>query len=88
MSATQRLEMRVDDEVKRLAERAASALGCNVTEYISRLIRESAPKVLETQTTITLTNQQFDEFIAACEQAKPLSPRLRKAAQRLDEEGF
>lgn len=88
MSTTQRIEMRVDTETKKMADLASAALGCNVTQYISRLIRENAPRVLEEQSKIVLTNQQFDQFIAICKEGKPLSQRIHDVAKRLDTEGF
>lgn len=86
----ERIEMRVNTETKLLAERASAALGCaSVTEYLTRLIHDSAPQVLEQQTAIHLSNEQFDRFIAACQGkgGRP-SPRILKAAKRLDKEGF
>ena len=87
---TERLDMRVDSETKRLAERASAAAGyASLTDFVTHLIRENAPKILKQQTTIALTNQQFDVFMAAClnEAAVP-SPRIMEAAKRLDQEGF
>ncbi|WP_249027945.1 DUF1778 domain-containing protein [Methylovulum psychrotolerans] len=89
-SNNQRIDLRVDLETKQLAERASAALGCvSLTEYITRLIRENSPQIIRQQTEIKLSNQQFDSFIALCQDPnlKP-SQRLIKAAQRLDEEGF
>lgn len=82
--------MRVDTETKSMAERASAALGCaSLTEYMVRLIRDNAPKVLEQETTIQLTNTQFDYFIDACNDANRVpSERIIEAAQRLDSEGF
>ena len=86
----QRIEMRLDLETKQIAERASAALGCSsLTEYITRLIRENSPKIIQQQTEIKLTNQQFDRFVAFCEDTTlESSSRLVKAAQRLDDEGF
>ena len=89
-SNNQRIELRVDLETKQIAERASAVLGCSsLTEYITRLIRENSPQIIQQQTEIKLSNQQFDHFIALCEDAalKP-SLRLVKAAKRLDKEGF
>ena len=89
-SNNQRLEMRVDQETKQMAERASAALGCaSLTEYITRLIRENSPGIIRQQTEIKLTNQQFDQFITLCEDdsIKP-SPRLLKVAKCLDKEGY
>ncbi len=86
----QRIDMRVDSHTKQLAERASAAAGyASVTDYITHLIRENAPQILERQATIELTNRQFDEFVAACmdETATP-GPRILEAARRLDQEGF
>jgi uncharacterized protein (DUF1778 family) len=85
----ERIDMRVESTVKQLAERASAARGASVTEYISALIREDAPKVLESETSIKLTNAQFDHFITICNdtEQKP-SKRILDAAKRLDTERF
>ncbi|PUD99109.1 MAG: DUF1778 domain-containing protein [Candidatus Sedimenticola endophacoides] len=86
----ERIEMRVDHEVKLLAERASAVLGCaSLTEFITGLIRDSAPKILEHETSIQLANAQFDNFIAICNdtERKP-STRIMEAAKRLDAEGY
>ena len=88
--ASQRIDMRVDTETKQIAERAAAALGCSsLTEYITRLIKENSPRIIQQQTEIKLTNQQFDSFIKACldTEAKP-SKEILEAAKLLDTEGF
>jgi len=86
---SERLETRLDPETKRLAERAAALGFGSMADYITRLIREDAPKRLAEQALIQVTKDQFDHFLAACEDTsrKP-SRRLRKAAVRLDKEGF
>lgn len=88
-SATQnRIDMRVSERIKVLTERAAAASGCSVTEYITRLVQADAPKVLNELQVIELTNSQFEHFAELCSQIPVPSARLRKAAQRLDDEGF
>lgn len=87
---SQRIEMRVDLETKQIAERAAAALGCSsLTEYITRLIRENSPKIIQQQTEIKLSNQHFDQFIKACQDTtlKP-SAEILAAARLLDTEGL
>ncbi|MGI9250342.1 MAG: DUF1778 domain-containing protein [Pseudohongiellaceae bacterium] len=87
---TERMEIRIQAETMRLAERASAVLGCaSVTEYVVRLIHENAPAVLERETAITLSDAQFDCFIAACrdEPATP-SKRILEAAERLDQDGL
>lgn len=86
---SERLETRLDPETKRLAERAAALGFGSMADYITRLIREDAPRRLAAQALIQVTSDQFDHFLAACNDAsrKP-SKRLRKAAARLDKEGY
>ena len=86
--STQRIEMRVDAVVKQMAERASAVSGCTLTEYITRLIAENAPKALKLQMEISLANKQFDRFVEICRAGKPPSPRILEAAERLDKEGF
>lgn len=89
-SNNQRVEMQLDLETKQMAERASAALGCvSLSEYVTRLIRENSPQIIQQQNEIKLSNQQFDRFIALCEEVS-LKPgnRLLKAAKRLDKEGF
>lgn len=86
----ERIEMRVSPEVKNLAERASAAMGCtSLTEFVTRLIREHAPGILAKQTTLELTNAQFDNFLAVCnnQTLKP-SKSLLDAAKHLDKEGY
>lgn len=86
----ERIEMRVDVRIKQLAEKASAASGCaSLTEFVSQLIRDHAPKILENEASIQITNDQFDHFIAVCQdtERKP-SDRLIEAAKRLDAEGY
>ena len=89
-TARERIEMRVSPEIKSLAERASAAMGCSsLTEFVTGLIREHAPNILAKQTTIELTNAQFDNFLAVCnDQTLQPSKPLLKAAKRLDREGY
>jgi len=86
----ERIEMRVDADVKHLAERASAAQGfSSLTDFITSLIRDNAPLILQNETSIQLANAQFDNFIAACEDTeRQPSERLVAAAKRLDAEGF
>lgn len=85
-----RFEMRVDKEIKVLAERASAVQGCaSLTDYVVSLIRENAPKALEQAATIQATNDQFDRFMAACDdRSRKPHKRLLAAAKALDAEGF
>jgi len=83
-----RIDMRVNEQTKQLAERAATLSGCTVTEYLTRLILKDAPKVLQGETQISLSNAQFDHFMEACKSTKAPSKKLLDAAKNLDNNGF
>jgi len=86
----ERIEMRVDAEIKQLAERASAALGCaSLTEFITSLIRDNAPEILQREASVRLTNAQFDHFTEICNDTeKKPSARILEAARRLDAEGL
>ena len=86
----ERIEMRVDADIKQMAERASAALGCaSLTEFITSLIRENAPEILQREASIQLTNAQFDRFTSICNdtERKPAA-RIIEASRRLNTEGF
>lgn len=85
----ERIEFRTTATVKALVERASAARGVSKTEYLSELIERDATEVLKRQQEITLTNSQFDNFMAVCQDESLMpGPRILEAARRLDEEGF
>jgi len=85
---TERVEARFPAELKILAERAAQASGFTLTDYLANLVRADAPKRLQAQSEISLTNHQFDRFVAACDASEEPSQKIRQAARKLDAEGF
>ena len=85
----QRYEMQWDTDTRVLAERAASAGGyANLKAYITHLIREDAPKVLSQYEQLKMTNQNFERFMAACENPPKPSKKIANAAKRLATEGL
>ena len=85
----ERMNFRLAPEDKELAERACAASGQSMTDYLVNLIRKDAPEVLKRQATVTLTNAQFDNFMAVCHDKTLVpSPRILEAARKLDQEGF
>ena len=85
---TERIEARFLPEIKQLAERAAMVSGITLTDYLAKLVREDAPKTLQSYTCIQLSNKQFDDFLTICDTEQELNPEIKKAAKRLDDEGF
>jgi len=87
-AAQKRIELRVDEETKLLAERASAVQGTSVTDYMTRLIRENAPAILKEHSEIQLTNAQFDNFMVMCNDDRKPSPRMASVMKRLREDGF
>ncbi len=84
-----RYEMQWDKETYVLAERAARASGLtSIKAYVTQLVKQHAPEVLEDYSSIQLTNAQFDTFCEACDNSPAPTAKIRKAAQALDQEGF
>ncbi|PWQ98233.1 DUF1778 domain-containing protein [Leucothrix pacifica] len=87
--ATARLDIRLDEEIKSKAEKASALLGLkSLTEYVVRLMDEDSTQVISEHETITLKDDVFDEFMAACEKAKAPNQALLDAVAFSDEQGF
>ncbi len=79
--ATARLDMRLDKEIKKKAEKASALLGLkSLTEYVVKLMDENATQVLAQYESITVENDVFDRFMEACENARKPNKALRDAA--------
>jgi uncharacterized protein (DUF1778 family) len=91
MSTTshERLEIRIQPDIKKLAERAAVSAGSTLTDLVTQLIREHAPAIIEKKKNITLSNAQYDNFLAICnDKTEKPSQSLSDVAKRLDSEGY
>lgn len=87
--ATARLDIRLDEEIKSKAEKASVLLGLeSLTEYVVRLMDEDSTQVIAEHETITLKDDVFDEFMAACEKAKAPNQALIDAVAFTDKKGF
>jgi uncharacterized protein (DUF1778 family) len=87
--ASTRIDMRVDNALKQAAEKAAALEGINsLTEYISRLIERDAKRVIAEHQAITLEDDIFDRFTAACNVATAPNQKLRAARNLAQQQGF
>lgn len=78
--ATSRIDMRIDDVLKSTAEKAAALKGMkSLTEYVVRLIEQDAKQVVKEHESMTLTDNVFDRFIAACDRADRPNKKLQDA---------
>ncbi len=80
--ATTRIDMRVDATLKAAAEKAAALKGIpSLTEYVVRLIEKDAKQVIQEYGAITVENDVFDRFIAACDAAEVPNRKLHEAKE-------
>ncbi len=87
--ATTRFDMRLDEEIKAKAEKAAVLLGMkSLTEYVSKLMDEDANRVIAQHESITIENDVFDRFVSACDKAKHPNKALRDAAAFAKKQGI
>ncbi|CED71395.1 putative TonB-dependent receptor [Aliivibrio wodanis] len=79
--ATARLDIRLDAEIKAKAEKASALLGLkSLTEYVVRLMDEDSTQVISEHESITVEANVFDQFMAACDEAKAPNNALLEAA--------
>jgi len=73
--ATARFDMRLDEEIKAKAEKAAALLGLkSLTEYVVKLMEKDSSRVISEYSGVVVEDDVFDRFMQACEQAgKPNS---------------
>lgn len=79
--ATTRFDMRLEEEIKTKAEKASALLGMkSLTEYVVRLMDQDATQVIAEHESITVPDDVFDRFVAACEKVQKPNSALLKAA--------
>jgi len=87
--ATARLDIRLDEEIKAKAEKASALLGLkSLTEYVVRLMDDDATQVISEHEGITVDKNVFDQFMAACDEAKSPNKALLEAADFAKNGGF
>ena len=87
--ATSRIDMRIDDAVKAVAEKAAALQGMkNLTEYVVHLIEKDARRVIREHESIVVKDDVFDRFMTACEAADAANKKLREAVIYTNERGI
>ncbi|MEQ3633727.1 DUF1778 domain-containing protein [Thalassolituus sp.] len=87
--ATTRIDMRMDEAVKAAAEKAAALKGMkSLTEYIVRLIERDAEQVIREHEALTVKDDVFDRFMAACEAADAPNKKLRDARDFAKQQGI
>ena len=89
MAATTRIDMRIDESVKAAAEKAAALKGMkSLTEYVVGLIEKDAEAVIREHESISVSDDIFDRFMAACDAAEAPNNKLREAMEFAKNQGI
>lgn len=80
--ADTRINLRTSPEAKALIERAASLMGTTVSSFMLQNAYEAARRVVAENDTLSLSQQAFEEFVAACEQPAEPTKALRDLMAR------
>ena len=87
--ATARFDMRLDEEVKAKAEKAAALLGMkSLTEYVVKLMEDDANQVIAEHESMLVEDNIFDRFLDACEETNRPDQALVDAVARTREAGI
>jgi len=80
--ATARLDMKLDQVIKNKATKASALLNKrSLTEYIVQLVDEDATRVIAQHERITVSDNVFDRFMLACENAPKPNKALLSAVE-------
>lgn len=77
-----RINLRTSPEAKALIERAASMMGTTVSAFMLQNAYEAARRVVAENDTLVLSQQAFEDFVAACENPPEPTEALRKLMAR------
>lgn len=83
MAKAERIDLRVQEDLKGHFTAAAEASGMNLSTFLIAAAREQAARVLRTRQAVVLTDRDRDQFLAALDRpARPIPDSLRKAKER------
>ena len=87
--ATNRLDLRLDSDIKKKAEKASALLGLkSLTEYVVKLMDENATQVIAEYESMTIENDAFDQFINACNKLTAPNEALLSAKEFTKKQGI
>lgn len=65
MSAVARFDLKMDAEEKELVSRAAALMGTTMAAFVRTAVKEKAHELLDRESRVTMTAQDFDALTAA-----------------------
>jgi uncharacterized protein (DUF1778 family) len=79
MVPTARFDLKMDVEEKDAVSRAAALLGMTMAAFVRTAAKEKARDLLDRESRITMSNQDFKEFTSALDEAFAPNAALQKA---------
>lgn len=83
----ERIDLRVDAKQKETLKKAAELSGSSLSKYMVTAAVADAEKIIEDHS-MTLENDIFDQFVAACDNAAPPNQALKDALEFTKESGY
>ena len=87
MTVSERLDIKLSPQDKALFHRAAALEGVSMAAFLRSAAKERALQALERERRITLSEQDFNEFTAAIQQAfapnKVLNDALKESREKV-----
>lgn len=83
-----RVEMRASKAQREILDRATATCGLSMTDFVLNAALDRAAEVLEQNSKITLKNEEFDHFIAVCNEAREPNQALMNAFKNAKERGI
>ena len=79
---TQRIDLRVQEELKGRFSAAAEVVGMNLTTFVIAAAQEQAVRILRSRQAVMLTDRDRDLFLAALDRPVRPIPESMKRAKR------
>lgn len=77
-----RIELRTTPDTKRLIARASSLAGVTLSKFMLSSAQERAKQLLAEHETITLSANDWDQFVSILDNPTPPNDRLKAAMQK------
>jgi uncharacterized protein (DUF1778 family) len=79
MSAVARFDLKMDVEEKDVVSRAAALVGTTMAAFVRTAAKEKARELLDRESRITMSAQDFQAFTTALDEAFTPNPALQNA---------
>jgi uncharacterized protein (DUF1778 family) len=80
-SAVARFDLKLDQEDKNIFAQAAALMGTTMAGFVRAAAKEKALRVLEQESRLTLSREDFRTFVASLDAAFTPNPALQEAME-------